>query len=355
MTDRIPLISIIVPIFKVPEEYLRNCVESCLNQTFNDIEVVLVDDGSPDNSGKICDEYAGVDSRIKVIHKENGGLVSSRNAGWEEASGEWFAFVDGDDWISPEMCEKLSVAIKKSPDTDVFFWKLAFELENKTIKGKFEWREEREMVVYSGQECIELAKKVLDYDSGISSACNKLIRRDYSIKHGIYHNPTLRQGIEGYDYSMRTFYYAQKAAYLNEYFYHYRYNENSISKSVNYKNSEYIVDGFKVLKEQISGFPQKKEFDKILNQRICYSLIAMAMNCYYHPDNKDSLKVRSRLFSELIKKTPMFQEAIRTADLSVMDKNRKLTMFLIRYKVYFMLDIISKAKHILLSMGYYKY
>lgn len=350
-----PVFSIIVPVFRVPETYLRYCIESCLNQTFKDIEVILVDDGGLDDCGIICDEYAQKDSRVKVVHKENGGLVSSRNAGWKVATGEWFAFVDGDDWISKDMCEKLSEAIKQNSDADVFFWKLAFELENKTVKGKFEWREEQGIVVYTGQECKELAKQVLDYDSGISSACNKLIRRDYSEKNEIYHNPILRQGIEGYDFSMRAFYHARKAVYLNEYFYHYRYNENSISKSVDYKNSEYIIDGYKILEKKISEYPEKDDFMKVLYQRICYSLIAMAMNCYYHPDNKDSLTQRNRLFSDIISSTPMFREAIKKANLSVMDKIRKLTMFFIRHKLYFMLDVISKTKHMLLSLGYYKY
>lgn len=350
-----PLISIIVPVYKVQEIYLRYCIESILNQTFKDIEIILVDDGSPDNCGKICDDYSNSDSRVKVIHKQNGGLVSSRNAGWETITGEWFAFCDGDDWISSDMMEKLALAIQQNTDTDVFFWKLAFELDNKTVIGKFEWREERKTVVYSGNECKYLAKKVLDYDSGVSSACNKLIRRDYAIKKGIYHNPSLRQGIEGYDFSMRVFYNADKIVFLNEYFYHYRYNRNSISKSVNYKNTDYIVDGFKVLMEEVKKYPDKEDFLMILNQRICYSVIAMAMNCYYHPDNKDSLKERIRRFSSLIKNTPMFQEAIKTANLSVMDRNRKLTMFFIRHKLYFMLELISKAKYKLLSMGYYKY
>ena len=217
MVEKNPLISIIVPIYNVPESYLRSCIDSCLKQTINAFEVVLVDDGSPGECGRICDEYSKQDARIKVIHKENGGLVSSRNAGWKAATGEWFAFCDGDDWISHDMLGKLAKAIKQHPDTDVFFWKLAFELENKTVTGKFEWRENREMVVYVGHECKELAKRVLDYDSGISSACNKLIRRDYAVEHGIFHNPTLRQGIEGYDFSMRSFYHAKKIVYLNEY------------------------------------------------------------------------------------------------------------------------------------------
>ena len=93
-----PKISVIVPVYKV-EQYLPQCVESILAQTFTDFELLLIDDGSPDNSGKICDEYAAKDSRIRVFHKTNGGVSSARNVGLDNAKGEWIAFVDSDDWI----------------------------------------------------------------------------------------------------------------------------------------------------------------------------------------------------------------------------------------------------------------
>ena len=91
-------VSAIVPVYNV-EKYIYRCVDSILNQTFSDFELILVDDGSPDNCPQICDEYAKKDSRIKVIHKENGGLSSARNAGLDIASGEWISFIDSDDWI----------------------------------------------------------------------------------------------------------------------------------------------------------------------------------------------------------------------------------------------------------------
>ncbi len=106
-----PLISIVVPIYKV-EKYLEHCVKSILNQTITDIEVILVDDGSPDNCGAICDELAKTDSRIKVIHKPNGGLSDARNAGIEIAQGKYIGFIDSDDYIAPQMFEKLLGAIE---------------------------------------------------------------------------------------------------------------------------------------------------------------------------------------------------------------------------------------------------
>ncbi|MEG1313359.1 MAG: glycosyltransferase, partial [Bacilli bacterium] len=101
-----PKLSIIVPVYNV-DKYINKCIESILAQTFTDFELLLVNDGSLDSSGSICDEYEKKDSRIKVFHKENGGVSSARNLGLENARGEWIAFVDGDDWISPEMYKKL--------------------------------------------------------------------------------------------------------------------------------------------------------------------------------------------------------------------------------------------------------
>lgn len=98
-----PIISVIVPVYNV-EKYLHCCVDSILAQTYTDIEVLLVDDGSTDCSGAICDEYAQKDSRVRVFHKENGGVSSARNLGLDEARGKWIMFVDGDDKVAPQIC-----------------------------------------------------------------------------------------------------------------------------------------------------------------------------------------------------------------------------------------------------------
>ncbi|MBO5397964.1 MAG: glycosyltransferase family 2 protein [Clostridia bacterium] len=100
------LITIVVPVYKV-EQYLKKCVDSIINQTYKNLEIILVDDGSPDNCGNMCDEYANLDSRVKVIHKENGGLSSARNAGIEIAKGKYISFVDSDDYITNDYIEFL--------------------------------------------------------------------------------------------------------------------------------------------------------------------------------------------------------------------------------------------------------
>ena len=106
------MISVIVPVYKV-EEYLSECIESILAQTYEDFELILVDDGSPDKCPRICDEYAVKDTRIRVIHQDNGGLSVARNTGISEAKGEWLVFVDSDDFVDKKMYKKLHLFLSK--------------------------------------------------------------------------------------------------------------------------------------------------------------------------------------------------------------------------------------------------
>ena len=107
------LISIIVPIYNI-EKHIVRCLDSILAQTYHNIEVILIDDGSTDNSGKICDQYSSADTRINVFHKQNGGLVSARNLGLESARGDYIGFVDSDDWIEPNMYERMYNNLKNN-------------------------------------------------------------------------------------------------------------------------------------------------------------------------------------------------------------------------------------------------
>ena len=99
-------ISVIIPVYNV-EPYLRKCLDSVINQTYRNLEIIIVDDGSPDNCGAICDEYAARDDRVIVIHKKNGGVSAARNDGIRIASGKWITFVDPDDWCEPDYYEML--------------------------------------------------------------------------------------------------------------------------------------------------------------------------------------------------------------------------------------------------------
>ena len=126
-----PKISVIVPVYKT-EAYLNRCVDSLLAQTFQDFEVLLIDDGSPDRSGEICDEYARQDSRIRVFHKENGGVSSARQYGMDHAQGEYTIHADPDDWVEPTMLEELYRKAKEE-DADMVICDFYYERQGKLV------------------------------------------------------------------------------------------------------------------------------------------------------------------------------------------------------------------------------
>ena len=130
-----PFISVIVPVYN-PGEYLRRCIESILNQTESDLELILVDDGSTDGSGALCDAFAGQDARVRVIHKANAGVSAARNDGIRAARGEFVAFADGDDWLEPEMYGRL-LAEQRQSGCDVVYCGFRRVFENRTEEETF--------------------------------------------------------------------------------------------------------------------------------------------------------------------------------------------------------------------------
>lgn len=167
--DSNPLISVIVPVYNV-EKYIHKCVDSILNQTYRKLEIILVDDGTPDDSGNICEEYALKDERIKVYHKKNGGLSDARNYGIDRATGSYLAFVDSDDYIDEDYIEFLYKLISKGYKLSLCSLRVRY-LSNGRITNKGNGKE----VIISGKKCIEM---MCYHDEVDTAAYGKLIHRD---------------------------------------------------------------------------------------------------------------------------------------------------------------------------------
>lgn len=168
--SREKLLSVIVPVYNVAP-YLARCVDSILNQSYPSLELILVDDGSQDDSGKLCDEYAARDSRVRVIHKENGGLSSARNAGLDAAAGEYLTFVDSDDWIEPDSYGPMIALLEQNDAALVCGGR--YDVDGKT-------GEKTLGLCPKKQECLsagEMVGRIFLWDGCDSSACDKLYRR----------------------------------------------------------------------------------------------------------------------------------------------------------------------------------
>lgn len=227
-----PKVSISVPIYNV-ESYLQQCLDSLVNQTLKDIEIILVDDGSTDGSGAICDKYAVMDKRIIVVHKENGGLASARQAALDVATGEYFCACDADDWAESTMYEKLYIKAKNT-DADIV---MCNYYVNYTEKGQ-EIECKVRSTIDSQEKIIELALEG-KYTCNI---WNKLFRRDIFVKNCIQWEPGINQG-EDFLMFMKVLRYPVKMVYIQDFLYHYRrvLGSNSYTNNVSMQSYRQLI------------------------------------------------------------------------------------------------------------------
>jgi len=334
-----PQVSIIVPVYKVPEQYLRKCIESLLAQTLREIEVLLIDDGSPDQCGEICDAYAKTDGRIRVLHKVNGGLSSARNYGCKAAIGEWIMFVDGDDWIESEMCQDMLNA-GKSNKVQLVMCGIMKDYGRTATEYKFYLEEGK---VYKGIECKWLQQQLLVYNGNIAVAYSKLIKRSLVVDNQIYHDEVLKQGAEGLEFNLRLFEVLERAVFINKPHYHYIYNENSISASHNEANHEFVVKCFEKIKDFIDTSDNKDMLKPWFDNRLLYVIVTTAISGYFNPMNTESYTEKKRKYVAYLQ-NPIIKEAIQTKNTEKIGKERKVILFMIRYNIYWPLRIIGKFR-----------
>lgn len=256
------LFSVIVPVYNV-ENYLRRCIENILHQSYTNIEIILVDDGSQDCCPNICDEYAQTDNRIKVIHKQNGGLSDARNAGMEIAKGDYILFVDSDDYIETDTCERFINHLKKHryiEDIVVGEYQIV-DSDKKCINNHTLLNEE---IIYTYEEYMN---KTIPRGEFYCPAWLNLYNRNYIDEHNLKFCKGLLH--EDMEWTPKCFLQGAKVGYLKGYFYNYIIRDGSITKAGNYE---------KHIKDSLWIYSQwKKWFSNINNTELrnnCYGLLA---------------------------------------------------------------------------------
>lgn len=233
------LLSVIVPVYKV-EPYLHRCVDSIRNQTYKHLQIILVDDGSPDRSGEICDEYAEMDARIIAVHQKNGGASAARNKGLQYAEGDYVAFVDSDDWIAPTMHETFVRMIERN-DLDMARCGIT-EINSKGEERVLNWG--GTLGIITGQSVFRLYFT----EFLVKSVCNAVYRR--SIVEGII-SPEGCHSEDNY-VAGRYLYRCQRLMLTNQAFYYYRYNPGSVERGGNKRRLDICVCTKKLRDDLIS-------------------------------------------------------------------------------------------------------
>lgn len=298
---RSPLFSIILPIYKV-EEYLNECVDSILNQSFINYEIILVDDGSPDKCPEICDKYAENDDRINVIHKNNGGLSSARNRGVESAKGEYIIFVDSDDyWNDNGALDDLARKIEELKSVDILVFN---NIDYSCLTG--------ESVVCNRAYDIDLLENsskevVLKYffDNGLfpGAAWVTVTRRKFLEENGI----TFIEGIkaEDIDWLLNVFLNAQKFSAVNNAFYVYRkYRGGSITGTADIKSVENILYTLEIWIEKLNDENYEGVKDKVLGFLCNHYMCAVLIYDNLPEDQKKCCKDKLQKYQFIVSYSP---------------------------------------------------
>lgn len=274
------LISIIIPVYKV-EKYLDKCLNSVVNQTYKNIEIILVDDGSPDNCPTICDEWAKKDDRIRVIHKENGGLSSARNAGIDVAKGEYLAFIDSDDSVEPEYVEELYTTLIEN-NVDLSICGISFIKEDGSIHKEIQ---AIEPTLFLNDDKYNL---LLLHNTMVVVAWNKL----YSKKIFESLRYPLGKIQEDEFVILDILKNAEKGVAINnKKLYNYLYRENSIMTSKSPKGIFHPVEAYKIRYEQID----KKEIKNDTGRKILQEYLEAYQKFY---KNKEVAKEILKRYKE---------------------------------------------------------
>ena len=315
-------VSVIIPIYNV-EKYLCQCLDSIIDQSYKNLEIILVDDGSPDNCGVICDEYAAKDSRIVVIHKANGGLSAARNDGIARATGDWVAFVDSDDWCEPDYYEQL-LASDEEDDVDVIF--AGGHILEADSNGRKVVRFASPSL-YSGKDEIEtLVIKSITAPYGYP--WDKLYRTEFLKGNDLIFDVDCRAAEDAW-FNFQVFNKVGKVRCCAVIGYHYRYVAMSITRGFSPGKPAAVYE----LLTKIHCYTDKYQLSNHIRQAVdsaAIGFIAMAMNCYYfHPANTEERGKTCKEFKEM-KNWPLFHEAIWCRGSHYTTKKMKVLRYALR-------------------------
>ena len=323
------LISVIVPVYKV-EKYLNKCIDSIINQTYKNLEIILVDDGSPDNCPQICDEYAKRDNRIKVIHKENGGLSDTRNVGIHVAKGKYIGFVDSDDWIALEFYEKLYKLLKKHNAEIAVCDFTRTNNENLLVNNKNTIE-----IMYSQEEYLKRYFKIGCQNTEYY-AWNKLYKRNL-ISDNQYPKGLTSEDVVG---TYKAILKSNKIVKTSEKLYFYRYNSESITGKFSEKDLDLIPIWNQIIEITKNNNSKYMWMAELNRYRIDYTLLMrMAINLEYEEiKEKYSLEYKKNL-EDLKKHKKILLK-------SKIPFSRKITIILIctNYKIFVKILKVRRKK-----------
>lgn len=345
-------VSFIVPVYGV-EKYLKICVDSILAFMDSNIEVILVDDGSPDQCPAICDEYADRDARVKVVHQKNAGVSAARNRGIVEAVGEWLYFVDSDDWIDAAEIEALAEEGEQY-QADIVFADCIEEYEdgeNRRVRLFSEtFQTDEKAKIFQIQKAVLCHKYSPHFSKGADNAYpapwSKLVRRSLVMENNIRFDPYVRGVYDDGIFTLEILESASRLIYTARTAYHYRILQSSIVHAFR----EDQIQRFTLNCEVIDKFAEAKGKDEDFRQaeycrRIAY-LSSFLTSYFFHPKHKGNRKDGYRELDGVLKRYP-YAEALEKAEYRNLEGKHQYTLFCMRERFFFGLYLYTVMKRLI--------
>lgn len=332
-----PKLSVVVPVYNA-EKYLEECLSSILKQTFTDFELILIDDGSSDRSGAICDEYARRDERIRVIHQENHGVTFSRQLGASAATGDFVTYVDSDDWIDKETYSVMMTHIEETNADIGIFAMIIEDTTSKPIVNNIELgffsKEKLKECVYN--------RMLFDYELSdaalIMSLCNKIIKRQVLCEAISLVSQNIDYGEDAIAAYLSIL--SASSVYISNYtFYHYRTNLLSIS----HKNSAVMADRIVALKKEMKKCfaGASTDMKSQIDGHITRHTVEWVRDALVDSSDNMSFSERCRTVSAFVEQETI-SSSLCLAYPKIRNLKEKIKVFLIRHKQFYLLKLLFK-------------
>lgn len=330
------MFSIIIPVYNTPREQLVEAIDSCINQTYRDIEIIIVNDGSEKECLDILETFASKDERIKLISGDNGGVSWARNKGLESATKKYILFLDSDDLLDVDACQYITENLPEENtllawDFDVFTGKINDNKPKTQIEKKTELSNS------------ELKKKVLDLKAGFDVIRCKLYESEIIKKYNVKFCPELTQG-EDIIFNMDYFLHVKRCVKTNKILYHYRKDFSSNSQRYNPNYGEKIRKFCSeiMLRGKIGLYDINN-----CNSRIIQGIFAALAHYFFHPDSTLSIKDLKNYLGQ-----DPFKESIKNSRYRDFSFQRRIPLFFLKHNNYFLLKLTSKIRWIYLKHRY---
>jgi len=348
---KMPKVSVIVPVYNV-EQYLERCIESLINQTLEDIEIILVDDGSTDGCPAFCDRYAEIDNRIKVIHKKNDGVSAARNDGFAIATGEWVIFCDSDDWMEPDGLDSLyNIGIQENVDVavgDINLIRGHETIYNQFFANEFSYRdrEDMDMLVMADIHQGYCPNPPKTPTIGYGGPWNKLVRRQFLAEKGITFDVSLLGIFDDILYTAYVYANMDSITYIQKPVYNYVVVTTSITKSYKANTLDINKRIFTAFNSFIETYAPDGKWDRAFDAMVVRRF-EEALKLYFF--SKKNPKKHSKIMEEMRQtiKTEPYLSAVSKVELDRLLSHQRRVARLMKSNFVFGIWMLYKLKLVL--------